>query len=126
MLKRKKVLILDSSKFDRQQLKTTIQTHETLVDIIQAETIDQATDVLINQQPDIVFLDIMDPPRHSLAFIALIKDTVEQVRIVVITHNDSPDIRTAALENGADRFFAKQHDSSVALVDLIHDIVRRS
>lgn len=126
MLKRKKVLILDSSKFDRQQLKTTIQTHETLVDIIQAETIDQATDVLINQQPDIVFLDIMDPPRHSLAFIALIKDTVEQVRIVVITHNDSPDIRTAALENGADRFFAKQHGSSVALIDLIHDIVRRS
>ena len=48
MLRRKKVLLLDPSPIFRLQLKEAIQTNETLVDVIEADNVDQANDILRN------------------------------------------------------------------------------
>ncbi len=125
MFRRKMVMLVDPSPIYRLKLKEAIQTNETLVDVIEADTIDQASDILRNQQPAVVFLDIALPEQKGLDLIASIKETAADTRIVVLTDHDSAESRAQALQNGADYFLPKAHTVSLQLIDAIHDVVRR-
>lgn len=125
MLRRKKVMLVDPSPIFRLQLKEAIQTNETLVDVIEAENVDQANDILRNHQPEVVFLDIALPEEAGIGLIASIKAVAADTRIVVVTSQDSDECRACALQNGADYFLAKEHAIGLHLIDVIHDVIRR-
>jgi DNA-binding NarL/FixJ family response regulator len=78
-----------------------------------------------NRQPDVIFIDLPDPPQEILAFIASVKQADANTRVAVLSHGDAVDLETRALESGADAFIAKGQGSSLALIDLIHDLIRR-
>jgi YesN/AraC family two-component response regulator len=69
MLRRKNVMIVDPSPIFRRQLKATIQTNETLVNVSEAENAHQANDILRKQPPDVVFLDVALPLESGLRLI---------------------------------------------------------
>lgn len=125
MLHRKKVLLVDPSSIFRLKLKEAIQTNETLVDVIEAENLDQASSVLANQPPDVVFLDIALSWERGTEMIASIKEMAADIRIVVLTSHDSAACRQMALEKGADYFLAKPYAIDLHLIDIIHDVIRR-
>ena len=125
MLRRKKVMLVDPSPIFRLQLKEAIQTNETLVDVIEADNVDQANDILRNHQPEVVFLDIALPEEAGIGLIASIKTMAADTRIVVLTSQDSDECRASALHNGADYFLTKEHTIGLHLIDVIHDVIRR-
>lgn len=125
LLNRKKVMLVDPSPIFRRQLKTAIQTHETLVDVIEADDLIQAEEILSQQQLDAVILDIGFPKGGGIGLITTIKNMTPDVRVVVMTSNDSAAIQTTALENGADYFLSKEQAHGLRFIDVIHEVVRR-
>ena len=125
-LVRKNVLIVDPSPIFRRQLKETIQTNETLVDVIEAETINAAEGILRNQPIDVVFLEIGFPQDGGLDLIDTIKGVAADICIVVLTSHDSATHRAAALKRGAAYFLAKADAVGLRLVDIIHETIRQS
>jgi DNA-binding NarL/FixJ family response regulator len=125
MFNRKKVLIVEPAVFYRQQLKTAIHNHETLIDVIEAETVFQATDIIRDRHPDVIFLYLTDPPHISLTFIESIRKENTPTRITVMAEHPDSDIEAHILASGADAFIVKEQGTSLALIDLIHDMIRR-
>ena len=125
MLTRKTILIADPSPGFRQRLKETIHEHETLVDVLEADGVGQADDILRGRQPDVCFLEIDLPLEEGGRLIASIRRAAPGSRIVVITAGDTEAHRTTAMEHGADEFLVKEDATGLRLIDLIHEVVRR-
>lgn len=124
MMNYKKILIFDPSPIFRRTLKEVIQTSETLVDVSEAQTADQAKEMLKNQSPDVVFFDIALPRGNGIGFIATIKEMAPDSLVVVLTSHDSNEHEEAALQNGADFFLSKEGAGGLRLLDVIHRAVR--
>jgi DNA-binding NarL/FixJ family response regulator len=125
MLPRKNVMIVDPSPIFRRSLKAVIETNETLVNVSEAENADQARDILGSQPPDVVFLDMLLPLETGLGLIASVKAVAADIRLVVLTGLDAPQVKAAALEQGADYFLSKEHATGLRLIDVIHETIRR-
>jgi DNA-binding NarL/FixJ family response regulator len=125
LLNRKKVLIADPSPIFRRTLKAAIETNETLVDVAEADSINVAEDILGNHQMDVVFLEIEFPADDGMRLIDFIKGLAADIRIVVLTRQDSAVRKRAALEKGADYFLSKGRVHGLRLVDVIHATIRR-
>jgi len=125
LLNRKKVMIVDPSPIFRRKLKAAIQTNETLVDVIEAGTINAAEDILINQQIDVVFLDIGFPQEPVIRLIDAIKGVARDMRLVVLASHDSAAAQAAGLQDRADCFLPKEPAVGLRLIDVIHETIRR-
>ena len=124
-MNRKKVMIVDPSPIFIRKLKTTIQTNETLVDVIEAVTINAAEDILRNQQLDVVFLDIGFPQEQVVRLIDAIKGAAREMRLVLLASHDVVATQAAGLQERADAFLPKEHAVGLRLADLIHEMIRR-
>lgn len=125
MMHRKKILIVDPSPNFLSQLKETIETHETLVDIAGATNADRAREVLRKHLPDVTFIEVDMPMDDGLALIRSIRRLAPDSRIVVLTANTADNCKTQSLEHGADDHFFKEEVTGIRLLDLIHEIIRR-
>jgi DNA-binding NarL/FixJ family response regulator len=126
LLNRKKVVIVDPSPIFRRKLKATIQTNETLVDVFEADTIKAAEDMVRNQQPDVVFLDIGFPQEQVVRLIDAISSAAGDMRLVALAGQDAAPAQTAGLQEITDCFLPKEHAVGLRLADVIHEMVRRS
>ncbi len=126
LLDRKRVLIVDPSPIFRRKLKATIQTNETLVDVIEADTINAAEDIMRNQQPDVVFLDIGFPQESVIRLIDAIDGVARDMRLVVLASHESAAAQLAGLQDRADYFLPKEQALGLRLADVIHEMIRRS
>jgi DNA-binding NarL/FixJ family response regulator len=125
LLNRKKVMIVDPSPIFCRELKAAIQTHETLVDVTVADTIDAAEDVIRDRQLDVVFLDIGFPQDQVVRLIDAIEGAAGGVRLVVLAGRDSAAAQAAGLPDRADVFLPKEQAVGLRLADVIHEMVRR-
>ena len=126
MLHRNTILLVDPSSIYRRQIKEIIESNETLVDVVEADGVDQAEDVLRNHQPDVVFLDVDLPHQDDgLHLIQTIRDAAADSRIVVLTDNPSDACKASALQFGANRYLDKSDATGLPLIDLIHEVIRR-
>jgi DNA-binding NarL/FixJ family response regulator len=125
LLNRKKVMIVDPSPIFSRKLKATIQTNETLVDVIEAGAINAAEDILRKEQLDVVFLDIGFPQEQVVRLIDAIKGTARDMRLVLLASPDAVATQAAGLQERADCFLPKEHAVGLRLADLIHEMIRR-
>ena len=123
MPKLKKLLILDPSPVFRRTLKNAVQAGFPDVEILGAHTTDRAEDILKREQPDVVLLDIAVPPDNGLEFIVVIRRTVPQARIIVLTDYDSPEYQQTSLQKGADYFLSKEYSGGSYTLGVISDAI---
>ncbi len=126
LLNRKTVLIVDPSPIFRRKLKATIQTNETLVDVIEADNTGQAEGILGKQQLDVVFLDIGFPPEQVIRLIDALDGAAGDIRLVVLASHDSAAAQSSGLQDRADCCLPKEHTVGLRLADVIHEMIRRS
>ncbi|WP_372678490.1 response regulator [Desulfosarcina sp.] len=126
LLNRKKVMIVDPSSIFRRELKTVIQSHETLVDVIGADSISAAEDMIRNQLPSVVFLDVGFPQEQVLSLIDVINGAAGDIRLVLLTGQDSAFVQAAGLQDRADCFLPKEQAVGLRLADVIHEVIRQS
>jgi CheY-like chemotaxis protein len=80
----------------------------------------EALDAYTRYNPDIVFMDIRMPRMDGLAATRLIRKHYPQARIVIVTDYEMDELKSAALEAGAQGYALK--DNLCALEDYISDI----
>jgi DNA-binding NtrC family response regulator len=72
-----------------------------------AKSLADATILIENSSPYLIFLDNSLPDGRGVDFIPYLKARFPAVRVVMVTANDSPDDRRAAYLKGADDFLGK-------------------
>jgi DNA-binding NarL/FixJ family response regulator len=126
LLNRKKVMIVDPSPIFRRKLKAIIQTNETLVDVIEADSTGQAEVTLRNQPPDVVFLDLGFPQDQVVQLTDVIDGAAGDIRLVVLAGHDAAAAQAAGLQERADAFLPKEQAVGLPLADVIREMIRRS
>ena len=72
-------------------------------------------------QPDLVLIDVQMPVMNGIEAAARLRQDLPGTRIIMVTVHDTPGVRQACLESGADGFIAKEHldDELPALLEQI-------
>jgi len=124
MVDRKTVLIVDPSPIFRRTLKSVIQTSEAGVDVHEADSADQAAQVVKREPPDVIFIDIALPGQNGIEFIRTMKEVVPDSHVVVLTSHDSEEHEAASIQKGADYFLSKERSGGPQLVHVINTVMR--
>jgi DNA-binding response OmpR family regulator len=117
-----KILIVDDNLQMRNLLRITFSTHPEY-QLLQAQNGAEALEVLQNEKPDIVFLDIMMPGDiDGLGVCKWIKSSEYQATFVVLlsAKGQKADIELG-LETGADMYLTKPF-SPIALLEVVEKI----
>jgi DNA-binding NarL/FixJ family response regulator len=106
-MKNVKILIVDDHEIFRRGLRALLDPPSEWQ--ICGEAVDgvDAVEKSISLHPDIVIMDITMPRLNGLEAARLIKKQNPEIRIVIITQHDSPQVQAAALEAGAQAFITK-------------------
>lgn len=106
-MKSSRLLIVDDHEIFRRGLRALLEPSSEWQ--ICGEAVDglDAIEQCKSLNPDIVVLDVSMPRLNGLEAARVIKKEKPDSRIVIITQHDSPQIRSAALEAGAQAFVTK-------------------
>jgi two-component system, OmpR family, alkaline phosphatase synthesis response regulator PhoP len=108
-----KILIVDDEPHIRRLLEETLEDFEDLgVEILTAVNGLQAVDIIINQRPDIVFLDVMMPEMNGYDVCRKIKGEigVEKTKIIMLTAKGQLFDKQKGVESGVDMYITKPFD----------------
>jgi CheY-like chemotaxis protein len=113
-----KILIVEDNAAIRRLIRRTVK--HLASEIHECTDGAEALDAYIQYNPDIVFMDIRMPRMDGLAATKLIRKHYPQARIVIVTDYEMDDLKSAALEAGAQGYALK--DNLCELEEYISDI----
>lgn len=88
-----KVLIVEDHELTRFGLKTAFENIDYISNIQEAGSAECAFDMISNQRPDVVFMDLGLPGINGIEAIKKIKEQDESIKIIVLTsHNNDDDV----------------------------------
>ncbi len=114
-----KILIVEDNSSFRQLLRKLLQSSFPAIAIEMAADGSESLQKIDASPPDLIFMDIRLPGENGLQLTKKIKTTHPNVIIFIMTFYNTPEYREAALQCGADRFFAKTSLDRGELEDLI-------
>jgi len=102
-----KVFLVDDSLIMRQRLRRLLtDVHEVQV-IGEAGEVQEATDAILKQKPDVVLLDIHLFNGSGIDVLQRLKKEKPAPVVIILTNYPYPQYRQKCLEAGADFFFVK-------------------
>jgi len=102
-----KVFLVDDSLIMRQRLRRLLtDVHEVQV-IGEAGEVQEATDAILKQKPDVVLLDIHLFNGNGIDVLQRLKKEKPAPAVIILTNYPYPQYRQKCLEAGADFFFVK-------------------
>jgi CheY-like chemotaxis protein len=107
------ILIVDDEQHIRLLIEQTLEELEDDgVDLLTATNGDEALDVVANQRPDLVFLDVMMPRRNGFETCAAIKadPATAGITVIMLTAKGQMYDREQGLSVGADQYLTKPFD----------------
>lgn len=117
-----KVLIVDDNLQIRNLLRITFSTHPEY-QLFQAQNAQEALEIVKNDKPDIIFLDIMMPgDMDGLGVCKFIKtsDEYKSCYVVLLSAKGQKDDVALGLEMGADKYLTKPF-SPISLLELAEE-----
>jgi two-component system KDP operon response regulator KdpE len=109
---RHKVLIVDDELHIRRLIHAALARADYA--IVEAESARDALDMLRDERPDIVLLDLGLPDRDGLELVPLVKQQSDTT-LIVVSARDATDQKVAALDLGADDYLTKPFDTDELL-----------
>ncbi len=103
-----RVLIVEDNQTYREAFKESLRDHFPSLAIDEADNAEEALQKINGTPPELIFIDIRLPGMNGLQLTRKIKRDFPNVRIAIVTGYDIPEYRQAALQYGADGFFAKE------------------
>lgn len=102
-----KVLLVDDSVIIRQRLKRMLTDVQGVQVIGEAGNVQDATDAIRKQKPDVVLLDIHLLDGSGIDVLQNLKKDRPSPAVIILTDYPFPQYRQTCLEAGADFFFVK-------------------
>jgi len=118
------LLVEDSSTF-RKSLKEMLAFRFPGIEIDEAADGDEALQKLENTNPDLIFIDIALPGKNGLKLTKIIKEANSDAEVVILTSNDIPEYRVAALSSGASHFFTKGNAGSDEIANFVRSVFQQ-
>ncbi len=107
------ILIVDDEHHIRLLIEQTLEElADEGVDLFTAADGDEAMDVITNQRPELIFLDVQMPRRNGYQVCRAVKHDLGMTgtTVVLLTAKGQADDRAAGLEAGADDYLTKPFD----------------
>ena len=102
------IVIADGSELYREMLKKVIETFPDLEVIGAASNGCQALEMIAARYPQLVLLDLQLPYLSGLQSLALIREYHPATRVIIMTSDESNDVYTTCLAQGAHGVFSKR------------------
>jgi DNA-binding response OmpR family regulator len=112
------VLVVDDDEMIRRLVRTVLEADD--FDVIEAKDGQQALDVIGDQRPSVVVLDVMMPGLNGVEVCRQLDH--EHVKVIILTARDDADLADECMKAGADAFLTKPF-SSIQLLDLVEDML---
>ena len=103
----RRILIVDDSKEVRQRLMSLLADYPKIRIVGEAGSGKEAMEVLNEQKPDAVILDIRLPGRSGIQLLKDIKAAHPEITVIMLTNYDFEQYRKQCTQFGADHFFNK-------------------
>jgi len=103
-----KILIIDDAKFTRTMLKRMI--NELGHEIIEAANGREGLDMICNEQPDIVLVDIHMPEMDGIELLTVLSETHTDVHVIVVSADVQEITKDKCINLGVSEFFNKPPD----------------
>ena len=107
-----KVIICDDHSLFRQGVKTWLETKDNIDVVGEMEDGLKLIKYLKHVQPDVILLDINMPVMDGSAALAEIKKHYPNIKVIMLTMNDSPQMVSELLKIGANAYLTKNDDVS--------------
>jgi DNA-binding NarL/FixJ family response regulator len=104
-----KVLLVDDSPYFIRAATRFLSEFESVVAVETARSGTDAVQAVLRERPDLVLIDINMPGMSGLTAVSRIKALEPDIRVVVVSLNESEEFRAAAEAAGADGYIAKRH-----------------
>jgi two-component system chemotaxis response regulator CheB len=102
-----RVLVVDDSAVTLQTVSNFLRRQAAVEVVGTAQDGAEAVELAKKLQPDLVLMDVQMPGMNGLEATAEILRQQPGIRVVMITVNDTPELRQAAKETGAYQFIPK-------------------
>lgn len=122
-----KILIVDDEAHIRMLIEQTLEELEDEgVELLFAENGEEALRVIQNEEPDLVFLDVMMPKMNGMEVCQKVKKELKlsHVYIILLTAKGQEVDRQKGLEMGADKYMTKPFDPDEMLA-IAEEILNR-
>lgn len=109
----KKLLIVDDEAHIRMLIEQTLEDLEDEgVELLFAENGEQALQIITDEEPDLVFLDVMMPKLNGMEVCQRVKKELKlnNVYIILLTAKGQEVDRQKGLDMGADKYMTKPFD----------------
>jgi DNA-binding NarL/FixJ family response regulator len=116
-----RTLLVDDNPEFIEAAKRFLSADKDLKIVSTALTGQEALDLVENDRPDLVLMDLAMPDMNGLEATERIKSLANPPCVIILTLHDTPEYREASLEVGADGFIAKS-DFGVELLPLIQGL----
>ena len=103
-----RLLIVDDHTLVRAGLTRLLQTFDGIQVVAEASNAEQALEMALFHVPDLILLDLSLPDRSGLDLLPLLRESLPQTRVVIMSmHNDPTQVRVA-LDRGCAGFVVKE------------------
>jgi DNA-binding NarL/FixJ family response regulator len=116
-----RTVVVDDSAITLKTVSNFLQRQESVEVVGTARNGAEALERVRELQPDLVLMDVQMPDMNGLEATARILREFPSVRVVMITVNDTPELRQAAHESGAFHFIPKPQLSRL-LPDVLREV----
>lgn len=124
---KQKILIVDDEAHIRMLIEQTLEDLEDEgVELLFAENGEEALQVIQNEEPNLVFLDVMMPKMNGMEVCQKVKKELKlsNVYIILLTAKGQEVDRQKGLEMGADKYMTKPFDPDQMLA-IAEEILNR-
>lgn len=105
-----KVLIVDNALLVVQRVNEIISELDCVGKVSVAASYDQALELIILQQPDIILLEIYLKEKSGLELLDYIKKTHPAIKVIMLTNQASDNYKTLCEKIGSDHFVDKSSE----------------
>ena len=104
-----RILITDDSKLLRKKLRTELEKLD--CEVLEAANGKESVEIVLQQMPDCVFLDIVMPEVGGIEALQVIKEISPEIPVVMLSSAGSPQQLMTTLKMGAMEFIQKPYKS---------------
>ncbi len=122
-----KILIVDDESHIRMLIEQTLEDLEDEgVDLLFADNGEDALQTIQQEEPDLVFLDVMMPKMNGIEVCRKVKENpgMEKVHIILLTAKGQEADKNKGMEVGADRYMTKPFDPD-ELLEIAREVIKR-